>query len=96
MQFRFIAEDVLNDGDVGSGGSLIEAGIDDFLIEVFEENQNNLIGDINNDGLINVVDVVQLVNIILSNQEDDIADLNDDGVVNVLDIIALVNIILNY
>jgi len=94
MQFRFIAEDVFNDGDVGSGGSLIEAGIDDFLIEVFEENQNNLIGDINNDGLINVVDVVQLVNIILSNQEDNNADLNDDGVVNVLDIIALVNLIL--
>ena len=50
--------------------------------------------DINNDGFINVVDVVQLVNIILNNEEEDSADLNNDNIVNVLDIITLVNLIL--
>ena len=31
--FRFVAEDILYDGDAGSGGSLVEAGVDDFIIE---------------------------------------------------------------
>jgi hypothetical protein len=56
-------------------------------------------GDINADGEINVLDVVQLVGFILgtSNPNDtQIAsgDLNGDGVLNVLDVVALVNIIL--
>ena len=54
-----------------------------------------LIGDINNDDVINVLDVVLLVNMILTpGTETDSADLNDDGVVNVLDVVLLVNIIL--
>jgi hypothetical protein len=57
-------------------------------------------GDINADGEINVLDVVQLVGFILgtSNPSDtQIAsgDLNGDGVLNVLDVVALVNIILD-
>ena len=41
VQFRFIAEDIFHEGDVGSGGSLVEAGLDDFLIEVFEEKNSS-------------------------------------------------------
>jgi len=52
-------------------------------------------GDINNDGIINVLDVVMIVNIVLSNEYSELADLNDDDVINVLDIVQLVNIILN-
>ena len=51
-------------------------------------------GDINEDTLINIQDVILLVNMILSNQTDIIADINADGTVNVLDVIQLVNIIL--
>ena len=53
-------------------------------------------GDINSDGVINILDVVGLVNIILGNSpENPAGDLNQDGVYNVLDIVQLVNIILD-
>ena len=54
-----------------------------------------LLGDLNGDSIINVVDVVQLVNIALGlYPEITAADVNEDGVVNVLDVIQLVNLIL--
>ena len=54
-------------------------------------------GDINNDNLVNILDVVETVNLILFMNDDysDCSDMNDDGVINVIDIINLVNIILN-
>lgn len=51
-------------------------------------------GDINDDGLVNVVDVVLMVNIILYGGASDSADMNNDGEVNVVDVILVVNIIL--
>ncbi len=51
-------------------------------------------GDFNDDGIINILDVIYLVNIILENEYDNNVDLNEDGIVNILDIIQLVNIIL--
>ena len=56
---------------------------------------NNLLGDINNDGLINVIDVVLVVNIILDNVNNSLADLNNDGNIDVLDIVLIINIILS-
>jgi hypothetical protein len=53
-------------------------------------------GDLNGDGLVNILDVVVLVNIVLGGSEPiDAGDLNGDGVINVLDVVMLVNIILN-
>ena len=57
-------------------------------------NNNNLLGDLNNDGIINVADIVQLVNFILSNDYNLNGDINQDELINVLDIISLVNLIL--
>ena len=52
-------------------------------------------GDLNQDGLINVVDVVLLVNNILSsNNYNAQSDLNNDSLINVVDVVILVNIIL--
>ena len=52
-------------------------------------------GDINNDGSLNVQDIVVLVNnYILSGEYDIIGDINEDGYLNVLDIIILVTFIL--
>ena len=53
------------------------------------------IGDINNDGLLNVQDIVFLVNFILGNQnpnqqEFSAADMNYDGILNILDVILMV------
>ena len=101
IQFRFIAEDIYNDGDVGTGGSLIEAGIDDFSIDVFEVNNSCLSGDVNEDLLINVQDIVSMVNIIINLNSEQIdeylcsGDLNSDFLINVQDVIVLVGMILN-
>ena len=55
-----------------------------------------ILGDVNNDSLLNVLDVVLLVNIVLySDEYNQTADMNNDGILNVLDIVLLVNIILN-
>jgi len=51
-------------------------------------------GDIDGDGEVTILDIVLIVNCILSNDCDECSDLNDDGEVNILDIIQLVNIIL--
>jgi len=58
-------------------------------------NDSVLIGDLNNDNEINVVDVIIIVNIILNEEFDSLADLNQDGTINISDIILLINIILN-
>ena len=57
-------------------------------------------GDINYDGEINILDVLQVISYILGNSEftseqEFLADLNNDDVINVLDVIQIVNTILN-
>ena len=57
---------------------------------------SSLPGDLNDDGMVNVLDVVVLVNIVLGQAgQDPAGDLNGDGLINVLDVVILVNIILN-
>ena len=52
------------------------------------------LGDINSDGDINVIDVVELVTIILNAEYNISGDVNQDGTNNITDIISLVNIVL--
>ena len=97
VQFRFIASDVFNDGDNGSGGSLVEAALDDFKLEII--GYDYIIGDLNLDSETNILDVVILVNIIVgeiipSDLQLDASDLNADGFVDVIDVVSLVNIVL--
>ena len=54
----------------------------------------DLLGDSNNDGTLNILDVVLLVNVILGGSDADCADINGDGTLNILDVVLLVNIIL--
>ena len=57
---------------------------------------SDLSGDVNQDGVINVSDIVITVNIVLGMSPfNELADINGDGIVNVQDIILLVNIILS-
>ena len=52
-------------------------------------------GDINADGIPNVLDIVLLVNLVLGGGGvGDCSDVNGDGILNVLDIVLLVNIVL--
>ena len=58
-----------------------------------------LLGDVTNDGAIDVLDVVLVVNIIMEYTTPDSsqiwsADINNDGQINIQDIVLLVNIIL--
>jgi len=56
----------------------------------------NTAGDVNLDGIINILDVIEMVSNILENSSyNELADLNSDGMVNVIDVIQLVNIILS-
>ena len=52
-------------------------------------------GDSNADGIVNVLDVVVMVNLVLSGGYDEVTDMNGDGILNVLDVVLLVGIILN-
>ncbi len=65
--------------------------------ELPQENEF-LCGDVNEDGLVNVLDIITLVNHIMGGNpspfDPDAADINADGGINVLDVIALVNIIM--
>ena len=96
MQFKFIAEDLSYPGDAGSGGSLVEAAIDDFILEYVAAN-SGILGDVNNDEVVNVLDVVIIVNMILGSETQNYstADINSDNEINVQDIIILINMILN-
>ena len=58
-----------------------------------ETPNDSILGDINNDDIVNVLDVVLLVNIILYGGDLSNADVNQDGIVNILDVVTLVNII---
>ena len=62
--------------------------------EVYFSIENNT-GDFNNDNITNVLDIIIMVNSIMSNNFSNVYDLNNDDLNNVLDIIILVNIILD-
>ena len=71
------------------------------ILPVTLNTQNSFIlGDINQDSVIDVLDVVRMVSIIMgdyspSNLEELLSDVNEDNVVNVQDIILVINLILN-
>jgi len=100
------------DADSDSGNSYSTAsgswaGIDgNLMIRVFLDCGANCseepvctAGDLNADGVINVLDIVSTVNFVLGNatpSEDEscAADMNGDTIINVLDIVSIVNIVL--
>ena len=57
---------------------------------------DSMLGDVNSDNLINILDVILVVNIILGiNDFNNLADINIDGNIDILDVVQLVTIILN-
>ena len=72
-------------------------GIWDFILN---ENIDIFLGDLNEDEIINIQDVIILINISLSeidptDYQEISGDLNEDGTIDILDIINCINIILN-
>ena len=59
------------------------------------ENSCETLGDVNNDNELNILDIVTIVNIILSDEmSDPCSDFNQDGTTNILDLVSLVSAIL--
>jgi len=84
----------------GSVSHYADAGWIDFIQLPWEPDISDIVpGDVNMDGVVNVMDVVTTVNFILNVFEPDYeqliaADLDGNGAINVLDLIAMVNLIL--
>ncbi|MAQ43170.1 MAG: hypothetical protein CMG25_01605 [Candidatus Marinimicrobia bacterium] len=76
------------------GGAIIAIDSGQFGFLKLNNIQNNMIGDINNDSSIDILDVVLLVNIVLGVDQADGADINQDDLINILDVVQLINIIL--
>jgi hypothetical protein len=53
------------------------------------------LGDINQDNIINIQDIILVIDLILNNEYNISADFNYDNTINVADIVQLVNLILN-
>ena len=78
------------------------------MVKTFYQNWNTeyqsdtyLEGDVTQDGIVNILDIVQLVNYILnpndyplSNQQISNGDMNNDGGINILDVVQLVDYVL--
>lgn len=65
------------------------------LLNLIEQIPNDQIpGDMNSDGGINVLDIVLISNLIFANDYNEIGDVNTDGILNILDIVILVNSII--
>lgn len=84
--------DLSNDGTIGQ--------YDLNLLQIIFNSTNLVIGDINNDGEINISDLVSVIEYVIGdmdlNQSELLAaDINEDGIVNVSDVIALTNTLLN-
>jgi uncharacterized protein (TIGR02145 family) len=83
-------------------------GIDDIIdfyglapdmgVYEYEPEYDFILGDVNFDNEINVLDIVLMVSFILGEPTDEYeysaADINQDGLINILDVVQLVNIIL--
>ena len=54
---------------------------------------NIILGDINGDGILNILDIVLMINMILDNEYSIVADVNEDGAVDILDVVIMVNIL---
>ena len=67
----------------------------EFLYQ-FIDIESSVLGDLNQDSLIDILDIIIAVNHILNDDFTDQGDMNDDGVLNILDIVIYINIITLY
>jgi len=100
VQLRFSAEDVFHDGEFGSGGSIVEAALDEINFFSIGNQTEILLGDVNFDGSVDVLDAVLVINFVLSFTEPTpdeytASDVNIDGVIDILDIVLIINLILD-
>lgn len=67
-----------------------------YIRNILAENYEQFVpGDVNQDALINVQDIILIVNMILNSNPDSSGDVNQDTFINVLDVVQVVNMILS-
>ena len=66
-----------------------------YILGILEEHYNQvMLGDINGDNILNILDIVILVDLILTDIYNEIGDVNSDGGLNIQDIILILNSII--
>tara|TARA_B100002052_G_C15784563_1_gene553279 strand:+ start:190 stop:696 length:507 start_codon:yes stop_codon:yes gene_type:complete len=71
-----------------------------YVINELSGFNNGVLGDLNEDSIVNILDIVSIINIILGQLNPSeyqlwASDLNQDQITNILDVVMLVNLILN-
>ena len=88
--------EVTDEGDIvweytsGSNNTVI-ARAQKYALDYFN---GNLLGDINGDGILNILDIVALVNLVFAGEYESMGDINGDDTLNILDIVSLAYLIL--
>ena len=66
-----------------------------YILGILEEHYNQvMLGDINGDNILNILDIVILIDFILTDIYYEIGDMNSDGALNIQDIILILNSII--
>ena len=90
---------IINQHLLTTGINITSFGLDQFNELLFCGNNQifkitSNLGDLNDDNNVDVLDIVVLINLILSNDYQSNADINGDENINILDVVQLVDIIL--
>ena len=70
-----------------------------YVIDELSGFNGGVLGDVNQDGVINILDIINVINFILgespTSDEFILSDINQDNIINILDVVLLVNLIIN-
>ncbi len=70
-----------------------------YVINELSGFNEGVLGDVNQDGVINILDIINVINFILggspTSDEFILSDVNQDNIINILDVVLLVNLIIN-
>ena len=64
-------------------------------VNLFQNELIGAVGDVNSDGLLNILDIIIIVSMILEGENDLSADVNGDEQLNILDVVMCIEMILN-
>ena len=89
----------IKDASIGSDSAVSMFKYNNMRNGLFYTNLGQVVGDLNSDTTLDILDIVQLINIVLgyqipNNSQTWTADLNSDGIYNILDIVILSNLVL--
>ena len=92
--YTFVGEDHVPFIDSNAAMNITVEFTRDFMVDLVCPADESIMGDLNDDGTLNVQDIIIMINIILGDEYNEAADLSGDSIINILDVIQLVNLIL--